>query len=137
MLPLQRTVARRATRWWVVWALLWVTALVPALGPVWAQAQLQNLPPGLQVCTATGMVWVQDASAIANADLQDDVPAAAMDMECPWCQSHTGAAPLPAPADAGFVASMRRSTWPPQYDRPAPLAWVWRSAWTRGPPALA
>lgn len=137
MCLLQRTVTRRTTRCWVVWALLWVAVLVPALGPVWAQAQRQDLPPGLQVCTATGMVWVHDTGTTINMDLQDDSPAAVAGMQCPWCQSHTGVALLSVPVDVGFVASVRRSAWPPEYDRPAPMAWVWRSAWTRGPPALA
>ena len=127
---LQHTVAQRSIRGWVSCALLWVTALVPALGPVWAQWQAQDVPPGLlQVCTSTGMVWLPSSVELA---------AAAAGMECPWCASHAAHTPLPPPVDVGFVATtVRATTWPPEYDRPAPVAWVWRSAWTRGPPALA
>lgn len=137
---LQHTVAQRSIRGWVLCALLWVTALVPALGPVWAQWQAQDVPPGLlQVCTSTGMVWLPSAVEWADAAGSDEPPAsAAAGMECPWCASHAAHTPLPPPADVGFVATtVRATTWPPEYDRPAPVTWVWRSAWTRGPPALA
>jgi len=119
---------RRFSAWLAMLALV-----LGGLAPVLTQA-LAAGPGGAgwaQICSASGMAWVQiEAPSGGDAPAQDG-PAAS---GCTWCQHH-GAAGLPPVALAPLPPAGR----PPQVAdavREAVLVPRWPQALGRAPPAL-
>ena len=118
---------RRFAAWLAMLAML-----VGALAPAVAQAVVasQGGPGWVQVCSASGMVWVK------TDGLED--PAAGKPMadaarQCPWC-SLQGAAGLP-PEPLSVAAALDRPALSPQaHFRSATPATPWPSALSRAPP---
>lgn len=111
-----------------------------ALAPVLAQAMVSRTStnPGLvlEVCTSTGMLWVQaDAGAQpGDGDGDGDGPQASpMQKPCLWCGMHGVAAP---PALASALPLLRcAQEMPAAFYRAGPTPTVWLGALTRAPPA--
>lgn len=85
----------RAHRRFTTWLAL-LAMVLGALAPTVAQAMVASSERSdwVEVCSVSGMVWVQ-----LDADSASDEPAApdsAVSMHCPWCTLHGGAAGLPS-----------------------------------------
>ena len=124
-------VRRRFAAWLAILAML-----VGALAPAIAQARMAggDRADWLEVCSATGMVWVKaDTGEIAQ---KSGTPAGDGSQHCPWCTLHGGAADVP-PTVAGVNLPPRLTDLPPAFYR-APLAdTVWVPAHSRAPPLVA
>ncbi len=120
----------RATRRIAAW-LAMLAVLLGALAPGVAQALVaaQGGSGWMQVCSASGMVWVQ-------SDAVDD-PAAGKPLtdasrHCPWC-SPQGAAGLP-PEPSPVVGRTPAFEAPRAHVRSATPALPWPAAKSRAPP---
>ena len=114
--------------------------VLAALAPTLAQAVVKasERSDWLQVCSATGMVWIQ-ADAVADngsSPASNGLPLADMGMQCPWCQLHSPVAGLP-PAPQGLAVTAARVPWRGAAITAAPPAGVWIAAPARAPPPLA
>lgn len=87
-----------------------MSALAPTLAHAWVAASDED--QWIEVCSASGMVWLK-ANGLGAADQgasDQDAPMADMGKHCPWCSFHGSAAGLPpavasvkrAPADKDF-----------------------------------
>jgi len=127
-MPLTRT-AHRFAAWLAMLAML-----LGALAPTVAQAVVasQGGPGWVQVCSASGMVWVQadaiDGDRIANASES----MADASRHCPWCNLH-GAVGLP-PEPVQQPALAPRAEPPAVPFRSALPAPPWPTAQSRAPP---
>jgi hypothetical protein len=124
----------RATHRFAAW-LAMLAMLLGALAPTVAQAVVasQGGPGWVQVCSASGMAWVQAEAiegqqAIANAGES----MADASRHCPWCNLH-GAVGLP-PAPAQQPALALRAEPPAAPLRSALPAPPWPTAQSRAPP---
>ncbi len=126
----------RATRRLAAW-LAMLAMVLGALAPTVAQAVVaaQGGPGWVQVCSASGMVWVQ-ADAIDGDNAVADVGKSMADASrhCPWCNLHgavglppasvhtpllaPGAEPLPEP----FRSALPAPPWPAAQSRAPPTA---------------
>ena len=122
----------RVTAWLAALAVLW-----GALLPVLSHAVVANQAVGngwVEVCTATGMAWVN--STDGQATPESGSPARTTGMSgCDWCATHSPLTGLPAvslPAVAPFVFGV---DVPAAFlHAPRPL-FVWAAAQSRAPPA--
>jgi hypothetical protein len=89
---------RRFAAWLAIWALL-VAALWPAL--VQAAVVGTDKSGWIEVCSASGMVWVKaDGSSESQDHLAKDAAS-----HCNWCQLHSGGGLPPHHADSvGLIA---------------------------------
>jgi hypothetical protein len=123
----------RTTHRFAAW-LAMLAMLLGALAPTVAQAVVasQGGPGWVQVCSASGMVWVQadaiDGDGIASASES----MADASRHCPWCNLH-GAVGLP-PAPAQQPALALRAELPAAPFRSALPAPPWPTAQSRAPP---
>jgi hypothetical protein len=117
----------------------WLAMLALVLGGL-APALTQALVAGteragwVQICTASGMSWVQIEAQAADAQASPDQPGAASS-GCTWCQ-HQGAAGLP-PVVLPLPLTVGH---PPRGAAPvavAALAPWWPPGLSRAPPAHA
>lgn len=83
---------RRFAAWLAIWALL-VAALWPAL--VQAAVGGAGKSDWIEVCSASGMVWVK---ADGSTESQDH-PAQDKSQHCDWCSLHSGSGLSPAQAE--------------------------------------
>jgi hypothetical protein len=92
-------VQRRLSAWLAMLALG-----LAALAPTLAQAVVASSDRSdwVQVCSATGMVWVQADHAAGDTQ---SAPAADMGMQCPWCSLHSPATGLPLVLASGITAA--------------------------------
>lgn len=114
---------------------MWLLALSACL-PVLAQAvvRVQGGTDWLQVCTSTGMVWVNAQGEQRDAG---DAPAPVSAVQCEWCLLHGGASGLP-PADLSLALSRDTAgAWSALAPADAVLASPWPSAHSRAPPFIA
>ena len=120
-------VQRRLTAWLAMLALLLGT-LAPAL----AQAVVAGSERSdwVQVCSATGMVWVQADHAAGDPAA---APVADMAMPCPWCSLHSPATGLP-PAPASGLAAFAPAALARDAAAAAAPVGVWIAAPARAPP---
>lgn len=126
-MPFSR-VTRRIAAWLAMLAML-----VGTLAPTVAQAVVSARDDGsgwLQVCSASGMVWVRaDGAAPDSADGKSlaDAP-----RHCPWCNPH-GATGLP-PAPPALVLLSPRDAVPAVQVVSADVQREWPGARSRAPP---
>ena len=125
---------RRITTWVAL-----LTLVLGALAPTVAQALGAggDAADWQQVCSVSGMVWVQ-ADTGAVRDQQPDGGGAMGDasLHCPWCTLHGGAAGLPV-AQALPELPPRLTDLPPAFYRAPLAATVWATAQSRAPPLAA
>ncbi|MDG5977559.1 lipoprotein [Hydrogenophaga taeniospiralis CCUG 15921] len=120
---------RRFTAWLAMLAMV-----LGALAPTVAQAVVASSDHDgwVQVCSVSGMVWVQ-----ADADpASGDAPMASGAMDCPWCSLHGGVPGLP-PVSAGAEPLAPQAEPLPIYLRTAALRGTWASGLARAPPLSA
>lgn len=124
----------RMRRRFAAWLAI-VAMLLGALAPTIAQARMggSQRADWLEICTTTGMVWVQ-ADAGERSQKTDGQPYGAdASPHCPWCTLHSGASGLP-PVQAVTVVPVPPAEQPPAFYR-APLTdTVWATARSRAPP---
>lgn len=120
---------RRLTAWLALWLVV-VGALLPSLSQ--AALRLHGPADWIEVCTSTGMAWVQaDPDAAEPADQGTG-------LSCPWCTAPGwGHALPPSPPQATALAPVHFRERPPAYARGAHTDHVWRTAQARAPPAHA
>jgi len=98
-------VHRRIAAWLAMLALV-MSALAPTIAHAWAAAADDGLL--IEVCSASGMVWLKadrlDASASQSSDRDQDTPMADMGKHCPWSGVHAPMAGLLPAAAAGANA---------------------------------
>ena len=128
-------VQRRITAW-LAMLVMSLTVLAPTL----AQAVVASMDRGdwVQVCSVSGMVWIQaDGAGVDGASpASEGSPMADMGMQCPWCQLHSPVAG-PPPAPAPLTASAAHAE-PLSQAMAAPLPpGVWPAAPARAPPLSA
>ena len=123
-------VQRRLTAWLAMLALV-LAALAPAL----AQAAVAGSDRGdwVQICSATGMVWVQADHAASDPE---NAPVADMGMPCPWCSLHSPATGLP-PAPASGLALAAPESLGRDVTAAAPPVGMWIAAPARAPPLVS
>lgn len=133
-MPFRRSF-RQLTAWFA--AVVWVLC---SLLPVLSHAVVAAPADGqgwVEVCTASGMAWVQQTEAADNlADAATADPASPLNMGvCNWCATHghtTGLPPVAQPLVAPLVFA---SSVPTAFlQSPRPL-FVWAAAQSRAPPA--
>lgn len=123
-------VHRRFTAWLAMLALV-----LAALAPTLAQAVVagSDRSDWVQICSATGMVWVQADQAAGD---MESAPLADMGMQCPWCSLHSPATGLP-PALGSGVAAAAPASLPQAVTAAAPPVGVWIAAPARAPPFIS
>lgn len=123
-------IQRRFTAWLALLALA-----LSALAPTMAQAVVSasERSDWVQICSASGMVWIQ---ADAAASGTDSVPLADMAAPCAWCLMHSAVAGLPPAPVMGFTSSLPQLL-PGGCMAAAPPTGVWTAAPARAPPVLA
>jgi hypothetical protein len=129
---------RRITAWVALVALV-----LGALAPAVTQARVAGADRGdwVQLCSASGMVWVQaeslaagEPSAAGDDGADRGMPAAMVSAACAWCSLHGGApgqppAAVPLGLSGGAIEA-------PAFLASAPRAgWPWAAARPRAPPA--
>src|SRR3990167_7859006 len=121
---------RRFTAWLAMLAMV-----LGALAPTVAQAVVASSAHDgwVQVCSVSGMVWVQTDAAPASGDGN---PMASATMDCPWCSPHGGAAGLP-PVSAHAEPLPPQAQPLPVYFHAAALRGTWASGLARAPPLSA
>lgn len=114
-----------------------------SLLPVLSHAMVARAAEGqgwVQVCTVTGMAWVQqaDTAATETAQTSPDAPDSSMNMgSCNWCATHAPAAGLPPVVLAQVAPVVWASSVPAAFlQSPRPL-FVWASAQSRAPPTAS
>lgn len=121
---------RRFAAWLAIVALL-----LGALAPTLAQARMggSDRADWLEICTTTGMVWVQaDTGEVAQKT--DGQPAGSdASPHCPWCTLHGGASGLP-PVQAAAVLPAPLAEQSPAFYRTPLTGTVWATARSRAPP---
>ena len=120
-------VQRRFTAWLAMLALV-LAALLPTL----AQAAVagSDRSDWMQICSASGMVWIQ---AEPDAAGTDSAPMVDMEMHCPWCTLHNPVAGLPPASVLNFTAAASTPLLGP-VKVAAPPVGVWTAAPARAPP---
>jgi len=116
---------RRFAAWLAIWALL-VAALWPAL--VQAAVGGADKSCWIEVCSASGMVWVK---ADGSTESQDHT-AKDRSLHCPWCSLHGGSGLPPRHADAVGVTAGTREV--PGFHTPAPRPAQPLATRSRAPP---
>jgi hypothetical protein len=119
-------------RRWTAWLAMWLLALSACL-PVLAQAvvRAQGGADWLQVCTSTGMVWVNAQGEQRDAG---DAPAPVSAVQCDWCLVQAGASGMP-PADLSLGLSRDTAVaWTGLAPDDAVLAALRHPAQSRAPP---
>ncbi|MGS5085427.1 DUF2946 domain-containing protein [Hydrogenophaga sp. A37] len=122
-------VHRRFTTWLALLAMV-----LGALAPTVAQAVVASSDRAdwVEVCSVSGMIWVQADASAASSD-SPSAPVADASMHCPWCTLHGGAADLP-PVSV-LAEPLRRQTEPPSaFFHAVTLSGTWAVAHARAPP---
>lgn len=122
---------RRLTAWFALWSMVLGTLLPAVAQAAWRG---QDRADWIEICTTTGMVWVQ----AEGADHDEDAPgAASVGMSCPWCLTPHGGPGLPAADHSLWLPRIALAQHAPPFAHAAPAERAWRSAHPRGPPAQA
>lgn len=125
----------RTTHRFAAW-LAMLAMLLGALAPTVAQAVVtaKGGPGWVQVCSASGMAWVQADALDSETSVADAASEAAVDASrhCPWCNPQ-GVAGLP-PAPAKAIALAPRAGPPPARFQSAIPTALWPTAQSRAPP---
>jgi hypothetical protein len=113
--------------------------LLGALAPAVTQARVNSsdLPQWLEICSVSGMVWVQaDTGEVRQERPDGRTPTAEKHPECPWCTLYGGAAGLPTRATLADLPVMSASVPAVRYRAPITDT-VWAPAQSRAPPPAA
>jgi hypothetical protein len=128
-------VQRRFTAWLAALAMV-----LSVLAPTLAQAVVASTERSgwVQVCSASGMFWVQaDGGGLDGASpASEGSPMADVGTQCPWCQLHCPVAGLPT-ALASLALAAAPAQLPGDDMAAPPLADVWIAAPARAPPRFA
>lgn len=129
-----RSLHRRITAWLAALAVLW-GALLPVLSHAVVAHQTGD-NAWVEVCTATGMAWVNSTDNEATPDVGS--PAKGMNMAvCGWCATHSPLASLPTVAQPLATPLAFGPQVPVAFlQAPRPL-FVWAAAQSRAPPVSA
>jgi hypothetical protein len=125
----------RLRRRFAAWLAL-VAVLLGALAPTIAQARMGggDRADWLEICTTTGMVWVQADSGEVARQIDGPPADSGTSPHCPWCTLHGGASGLPPVQAAVVLPAAPLAEQPPAFYR-APLTdTVWATARSRAPP---
>ncbi len=125
---------RRLTAWVALLALVF-----GALAPTVTQAMVAggDRADWLQVCSVSGMVWVQaDTGEVRDQQPDGGSPMDDASQHCPWCTLHGGVAGL-SPASHSIDLPPRLTDLPPAFYRAPLAATVWAPAQSRAPPLTA
>lgn len=130
----------RARRRFLAWLTMLAMA-VGALAPALAQAVAASADDArwVELCTASGMVWMKaDADAAVGLADTSTLPAGEQAAPaCPWCLLHGGAAGLPpAPVAIDLPERLAHHLPPAFYRAPSP-SFAWAPQRSRAPPAIA
>ncbi len=111
-------------------------ALAPAVAHAWVAAADEG--QWIEVCSASGMVWLKAEGPDASADqaMDPDMPMADMSLHCPWCSFHGSSVALP-PVASEAVAAMQPGHAVPGW---SDLAWQFPQlpvALARAPPGVS
>lgn len=121
---------QQLTTWLAMWLLL-LGALMP-LGSQ-ALAHLQGNSDWIQVCTSTGMVWVNPNHASDdNASVSPDTEAG--DLHCPWCLASPLAKALPTAQSAPWPVRAHLAGALPPPRAPPSTDSFWAASQPRAPP---
>ena len=124
----------RFTAWLAALAVLW-----GALLPVLSHAVVANQAVGngwVEVCTATGMAWVNSTDGQATPESGSPARTTAM-AGCDWCATHSPLAGVPTVAQP-LVAPLAFGPQVPAAFLQAPRSlFVWAAAQSRAPPVSA
>lgn len=126
----------RLTAWLAVLAVLW-GCLLPVVSHAVAAHHVGD-KGWVEVCTATGMAWVNSADASVTADTDYPRGGTGVVMTgCDWCATHNPLTGLPTLAQP-MVAPLSYGADAPAafFHAPRPL-FVWAAAQSRAPPAFA
>ena len=107
--------------------------LAPTLAHAWVAASDEG--QWIEVCSASGMVWLKADGSDASSDGQDnpDMPMADMAPHCPWCSLHGAASGLPPePPQAKLIPEAGAAV--PSWRGPAVWTLVLSGAQARAPP---
>ncbi|WP_127803500.1 DUF2946 domain-containing protein [Hydrogenophaga sp. NH-16] len=124
----------RLRRRFAAWLAL-VAMLLGALAPTIAQARMggSDRADWLEICTTTGMVWVQPDTGELAQKIDGQPAGSDASPHCPWCTLHGGASGLP-PVEAVAMLPAPLAEQPSAFYR-APLTdTVWATARSRAPP---
>jgi len=115
--------------------------VLSALAPTLAQAVVASSGGAqwVEVCSASGMVWVKADAGVDAEDPQSSGHSALQAnaaMACVWCSVHGGAAGLP-PSVGVSEPQLRQAERLPAFFYAAALAGVWAVAQARAPPVVA
>ena len=128
-------VHRRFAAWLAMLAMV-LSALAPTVAHAWIAAADEG--QWIEVCSASGMVWLKadGPNAVADPATGSDMPMADMAQHCPWCSSHgplTGLPPVASEAAAVVPAEHAIPHW-------SDLAWLHQQlpvALARAPPVTS
>ncbi|MDR7094961.1 DUF2946 family protein [Hydrogenophaga laconesensis] len=127
----------RATRRLAAW-LTMLAMVFGAFAPAVAHAIVASKggPDWVQVCSASGMVWVQidDGGAVHGAGESGEKSLADAPRHCPLFNLHGTAGLPPAPLQA--LALAPRAGQPPAPEPPVPAAAFWPASQSRAPPQV-
>jgi hypothetical protein len=125
---------RRFTAWVALLALV-----LGALAPTVTQAVVMggDRADWLQVCSVSGMVWVQaQTGEVSDQQPEGGAPMSDATQHCAWCTLHGGAAGLPA-AQLQPELPARPTDLPSAFYFAPLVATVWAPAQSRAPPLPA
>lgn len=129
-----RRVHRHITAWLAALALL-LGSLLPLVSHAVVSAPADG-SGWVEVCTVSGMAWVQTDAGDPSAGTQLPVHDMAQD-RCDWCASHSPLSGLPPVAHPLAAPLAFGPELPPAFlHAPRPL-FVWAAAHSRAPPAFA
>jgi hypothetical protein len=109
--------------------------VLTALAPTLAQAVVSTSDRSdwVQICSASGMVWIQADPAAGDSQ---SAPMPGAGMQCPWCSLHSPGAGLP-PATALGVAAAATAPLVGRLVLVASPVGVWTAAPARAPPSVS
>ena len=135
-----RRFCRHITAWLAAMALL-LGSLLPALSHAVVSAPAAG-QGWVQVCTVSGMAWVQQlpAASADSAAVNDNAPAdpaAPVGMgQCSWCDTHGHPAGLPTVAQPLPLPQVFAGSVPAAFLQSPRTLFVWVAAQSRAPPGL-
>lgn len=127
----------RAHRRFTTWLAL-LAMVLGALAPTVAQAVVASSDRAdwIEVCSVSGIVWVQADPGAAQVDADGTAPMDGVSQHCPWCNLHGGSTGLP-PVALLADPLPRQTDLPPAFYRAVTLSGVWAPPQARAPPLSA
>ena len=125
----------RSTHRLATW-LATLALLLGALAPAVAQALVDTRSDAgwVEICSSSGMRWVQLNADADPGDPASDEPMADGSRHCPWCNLHGATGLPPAPTLTPLLAPL--ATVPQVPPSPVSFATFWPAAPPRAPPLV-